>query len=211
MMFLKTGQNGLLQVSLNDMIKWTSDNYMAINPKKTKQLIINFTKNLYDVNLTMNNNEPIEQVHEAKLLGVWINDKLNWDTHVNDINSKAAKRLFLLVQLRRAGLCKSDLCKYYTTCIRSVLEYACQVFHGGLTKEQSDLLESVQKRALRIIDPDLNYNDAINVFSLQTLKDRRANMCFCLFTQMQNSTHKLHNLLSEKKENRCHRMRCPSG
>ena len=42
---------------------------MAINPKKTKQLIINFTKNEYDVNLTMNN-EPIEQVHEAKLLGV---------------------------------------------------------------------------------------------------------------------------------------------
>ena len=61
-------------------------------------------------------------------------------------------------------MCKSDLCKYYTTCIRSVLEYACQVFHGGLTKEQSDLLESVQKRALRIIDPDLIYNDAINVF-----------------------------------------------
>ena len=198
---LKPGQNGLLQESLNDMIKWTSDNYMAINPKKTKQLIINFTKNEYDVNLTMNN-EPIEQVHEAKLLGVWINDKLNWDTHVNDIYSKAAKRLFLLVQLRRAGLCKSDLCKYYTTCIRSVLEYACQVFHGGLTKEQSDLLESVQKRALRIIDPDLNYNDAINVFGLQTLKDRRAKMCFCLFTLMQNSTHKLHNLLPEKRENR---------
>ena len=197
---LKLGQNGLLQESLNELIKWTSDNCMTINQKKTKQLVINFTKNEYDVNLIMNN-ESIEQVHEAKLLGVWINDKLNWDTHVNDIYSKAVKRLYLLVQLRRAGLCKKDLCKYYTTCIRSVLEYACQVFHGGLTKEQSDLLESVQKRALRIIDPDLNYNDAINVFGLQTLKDRRANMCHCLFTQMQNTSHKLHNLLPEKREN----------
>ena len=116
--------------------------------------------------------------------------------------SKATKHLFLLAQLRRAGLSKIDECKCYTTCIRSVLEYACQVFHGALTKEQCDLLESVQKRALRIIDPDLSYNEAINVFGLQTLKTRREDMCLCLFTQMQNSTHKLHNLLPEKKENR---------
>ena len=198
---IKPCQNGLLQECLNDMIKWTDDNCMAINSKKTKQLIVNFTKKEFNVHLTMNN-EPIEQVHETKLLGVWINDKLNWVTHVNYIYSKAAKRLFLLLQLRRAGLRKHDLCKYYTTCIRSVLEYACQVFHGGLTKEQSDLLESIQRRALRIIDPELSYDNALNIFGLQTLKERRSNMCSILFKEMHDSNHKLHNFLVEKRATR---------
>ena len=95
---LKLGRDGLLQESLNEMISWTNKNCMAINIK-----IIDFNKNEYDVDLIMDN-ESTEQVHKANLSGVWINDKLNWDTQVNHIYSKAVKCLFLLVQLRKAGL-----------------------------------------------------------------------------------------------------------
>ena len=77
------------------------------------------------------------------MLGLWLNDKLNWDTRVDEIYAKAAKWLFLLVQLKRVGLAQDDLCKYYNEFICSVLEYSCQVFHGGLTKEQLESLESI--------------------------------------------------------------------
>ena len=36
-------------------------------------------------------------------------------------------------------------------CIRSVLEYACLVWHPGLTSKLSEDTEHVQKRCLRII------------------------------------------------------------
>ena len=44
----------------------------------------------------------------------------------------------------------------------SVLEYASQIWSGGLTQLQKKNIERVQKRVLRIIYPD---QDIINFFS----------------------------------------------
>jgi len=44
-----------------------------------------------------------------------------------------------------------DLLYCYTTVIRPVTEYACVVWHTSLTKGQTLQLESIQKRALKII------------------------------------------------------------
>ena len=40
---------------------------------------------------------------------------------------------------------------FFKTAIRSLLEYACPVWRNGLKNEQSDQIESIQKRALKII------------------------------------------------------------
>ena len=40
---------------------------------------------------------------------------------------------------------------FFKTVIRSILEYACPVWHNSLTIEQSDQIESIQKRALKIM------------------------------------------------------------
>ena len=40
---------------------------------------------------------------------------------------------------------------------RSILEYACPVGHAGLTKGGSDILEKIQKRALKMIYSDILY------------------------------------------------------
>jgi len=55
------------------------------------------------------------------------------------------------------------------------LEYACQVWHSGLTVAQSDTLESVQKHALRIIYADginSDYQILLIIAGIDTLKDR---------------------------------------
>ena len=44
-----------------------------------------------------------------------------------------------------------DLVHYYQTVIRPVLEYTCAVWHPALTKEQTQSLENIQRRALQII------------------------------------------------------------
>ena len=36
------------------------------------------------------------------------------------------------------------------------------IWHAGLTSGESDLLEQIQKRALRIIYPDIRYIDALD-------------------------------------------------
>ena len=39
-------------------------------------------------------NDEIERTNSFKLLGVWIQDNLKWNTHIEEITKKANKRLF---------------------------------------------------------------------------------------------------------------------
>jgi hypothetical protein len=50
-----------------------------------------------------------------------------------------------------------DLKAFCTGVIRSVLEYGAQIWNGNLTVEQSNDIERLQKRALRIILPGMSY------------------------------------------------------
>ena len=101
----------------------------------------------------------VEQVSVFKLLGVHVSSDLKWTKHTVAVVSKAASRLYFLKQLRRADVPTRDLLHFYTTVVRPVLEYACPVWHPGLTAAHCELLESVQKRAIRIIYPDANYTE----------------------------------------------------
>ena len=118
------------------------------------------------------------------MLGVTISDDFKWNDHIFDVISKAAKRLYLLRQLKRAGICASDLVLLYCSTIRSVLEYACQVFHFSFPSYLSEELERIQKRALRIIFPSASYNSAVKEAGIPSLYDRRASLSFDLCTDI---------------------------
>ena len=66
------------------------------------------------------------------------------------IVKKASKRLYFRRQLKRAQVEKADLLRFYTSCVRSVCDYAIPVFHASLPQYLIDDLERVQKRALSI-------------------------------------------------------------
>ena len=83
---------------------------------------------------------------------------------------------YALRQLKKAGLNVGDLVVIYSTFIRSCIEYASPAW-SALTKNQSDVIESIQKRALRIIIPGMSYSDALKATGLETLCTRRQNSC----------------------------------
>lgn len=76
---------------------------------------------------------------------------------------KAAKRLFLLKVLKSYKAPTQGLKVFYTSVTRSTLEYCAQVWHGNLTMDQSRDLERIQKRPVRIIFPELTYDEALLV------------------------------------------------
>ena len=61
----------------------------------------------------------------AKVLGVNISSDLKWSAHIGSITVKAAKRLYLLRQLKRAGIDCNVLVRFFYICYspagRSVL------------------------------------------------------------------------------------------
>jgi hypothetical protein len=83
------------------------------------------------------NDTTLERVSAFKLLGLWIDDNLKWQTNTDYIIGKAVKRLFLLKILKKFGADKIDMERIYISAIRTTLEYGAHVWHGGLTKAQS--------------------------------------------------------------------------
>ena len=118
----------------------------------------------------------IERVKSFKLLGVVISEDLTWGVHCDYIIKKANRHLHALRTLKKYGLPTLDLITVYCSLIRSVIEYASAVFEN-LPKYLSDALEGIQKRALRIILPNLHYDKAQILSGLPSLEDRRAAAC----------------------------------
>ena len=139
------------------------------------------------------NDIEIEVVKTVKLLVLNISSDLKWNCHVFEIVKKASTRLYFLKQLKRA-----KIRIFYMTCIRPITEYACAVFHNGLSKYLSIDLERIQKRALRIIYPFASYADALEMCDLPSLYDRRDTLTTKLFEEICcDPNHKLHHLLPE--------------
>ena len=64
---------------------------------------------------------------------------------MDNIVKKAGKRLYVLYQLKRAGITEKDLVSVYVSVVRPVLEFACLIWHTNLPQYLSDNIEVIQK------------------------------------------------------------------
>jgi hypothetical protein len=83
-----------------------------------------------------------------------------------------SQRYYTIFHLVRIGIPQHEVVLIYCAIIRSVLEYACAVWLAGLTTAQSEDLELLQKRSMRINYPELLCNDALLTSGLDKLSDR---------------------------------------
>ena len=75
------------------------------------------------------NSAVLNPITQIKLLGVTIQDNLIWESHVTDIIYRASRRLYTLCILKKFHAPLADLVSVYTSYIRPIMEYACQVWH----------------------------------------------------------------------------------
>jgi hypothetical protein len=112
----------------------------------------------------------VERVTNYKLQ---LSEDLKWNKHVDYIYKKACKKLYSLRVLRRAGVEQRNILKVYLTTIRPVLVYAVPIWQA-IPDYLSERIESIQRRALRIIFPSIdNYNEAMMMAQIPTLESRR--------------------------------------
>ena len=107
--------------------------------------------------------------------------------------------MFLIYQLKRAGIGQCDLVRIYISVIRPVVEYACPAWHTNLPKYLSDNIELIQKRCMKTIFPGCSYDDILEMTNLPTLHDRRTTLCRAYFNKMNTSNHKLNAMLPDRR------------
>ena len=84
--------------------EWSCDNNMKLNASKTKEMRVNFSSSSLSYPPIVINNQTVNIVTHAKLLGVTISNDLKWNLHVNAVCKKASKRLYALQLLKRNAL-----------------------------------------------------------------------------------------------------------
>ena len=105
-------------------------------------------------------------------------------------------------QLRRVDVPTTD---FYTTVVRLDFECACSVWHSGLTVAQSDLFESVQKRAIYIIYPTSFYLTSLIVTGIDSWhtarKEESVLMVKFFKRHILTSSSLLHSMLPDRRDN----------
>ena len=141
-----------LQNSLDEVNQWTIDNKMSINPKKSKSMIISTKqkriKNHYKINLNISN-QNIEQTNEHKLLGVIIDENLQWSSHTEYLRKKLAKNIHLLYKLQPIISYNALKIFFFSHCMTHI-NYASTIW-CYTKKVFIKPIQSLHKRAIKIM------------------------------------------------------------
>lgn len=189
-----------MPLNLKMLETWTEANEMKLNTKKTKEMCFSFSKARYLPDSFIDGHK-IEQVKSFKLVGVEVSENLSWNNHIESIVKKNNCKLYYLKLLKRSGVSPKELIMFYTSIIRSAIEYAAPVWGNGLPGYLMDNLENLQKRAMRTIFPDLQYKNALTTALLPSIATRIDNICRNFFQKIQHPDDRIHHLLPEKAVN----------
>ena len=94
----------------------------------------------------------IETVKNFKLLGLWLDPKMNLNYHLQQIENKVYKRIFILRLLKKNQIPKESILVIYKSQIRSLIEYAMPFMFPILSMEQIKRMQRLQNICLKTID-----------------------------------------------------------
>ena len=133
---------------LREIARWANTWLIILNPTKTKSMTLTWKKetNWHEAKF---NNMTIQDEKTHKHLGITFPFDATWDEHLQNIYKKTAYRLNIMKMLNY-DLDRKSLNRFYISFIWPMLEYG-NILWDNCTKQQSDLLESIQLDAARII------------------------------------------------------------
>ena len=174
---------------VDKVICWSDDNKMQLNAEKCKELRISFNVNAVEMDPIVVNGKNLEVVT--------INSKLTWNDHIDDVVKKINKRLYFLSQLKRAKVKPKDLALFYTSCIRSVADYAIPAIYYSLPQYLKNDLIRLEKRAIAIIMLNVDYRSR----NIKPMEIHHENLCDNFFRSvLLDTNHKISHLLPQRHD-----------
>ena len=141
-----------IQQDLNCVEQWCHENNMFINSNKTKCMIIGTRQKLSsqenELCLTISSNKLQNSTCE-KLLGIKVDQQLNWSSQVDVVCSTISSRIYLLSKIKQ--YLNLELRKlFYNGYILPLIDYCCIIW-GSCNNEGLNRILKLQKRAARLI------------------------------------------------------------
>ena len=101
-----------IQDTVDCLQNWSVENKMQLNAFKCKELVISFTKPEKEFPRLKIISGQIETVNHARILGLTISKDLKCNQHITNIVKKANKRIYFIIQLKRAHVPEADIINF---------------------------------------------------------------------------------------------------
>ena len=137
-----------ISIALDVMLNWFENNGLKANPEKFQMILFQRQQIPNDECVKVNDISIPNQMH-VKLLGVYIDSKLDFNIHIHEICKKAGYKLNVLSRLSRQ-LDESAKLLLLHSFILSYFNYCSVVWHFCNT-ESTKKIEKIKKRALRYV------------------------------------------------------------
>ena len=142
-------QLGLYQDSIDSVQRYMERNGFELSTEKTILMVFSRTKEIRDGVTIKIRGEVIRPSHDAKFLGVTLNDKLSWSSHIKNLTTKAMRGVNLVKLLtRETWTTPKSLVNLIRALVRSRLMYGNEAFQN-ISSEQWLQLERVELAALK--------------------------------------------------------------
>ena len=116
---------------------------------------------------------------KLKLLGTIITSDMKWCSNTKKLGAKCYQIMWMLRNLKRNGADQEQLIKTYFQQVRSIAEMVCPVWSAGVTMQEINAIDRIQKTALAIIlgGSYTTYKEALTLLKIDTLETRRSQLC----------------------------------
>ena len=175
-----------LESDRNIAIEWFKMNKMIVNPDKFQAKVLNKKRSdLTNTNFPVDN-QVIKSVSSVKLLGIQIDDKLNFNLHISKICKFVANQLNALIRLKQflSFHAKEVLINSYI-----ISNFNCPLVWMFSSTQSLDKIENLQKRALHFLydDFDASYEDLLSKGGKSKMNVRRLRtLCVEIYKTLNN-------------------------
>ena len=165
----------VLQEDIKKLCQWTNKNNMLFNSEKFQLMRYGKHEHLKQNDYILPDKTKIKPTHEAKDLGVLMNDDCKFEAQTNITVNKAKRTMGLILRtFRRRD--KKVMIPLLKTLIIPKLEY-CSVLTNPIKKSEISKIEGIQRSFTAKIDgmENLDYWErllALNLYSLERRRER---------------------------------------
>jgi len=174
-----------------NVLEWAHMNGFVVNAKKCQSLFIRKSRDASDIELA-----DAPTTDKIKFLGIFLNNKLTFCSHIQHVCHLSARRFYALRILKPLMETESLTVVYYGV-VRSIIEYCSPAF-GKLPENLGRMLDKLQNRCHRLIC-SVPHSSQCHCSRFPSLSTRRKHMATKLFLSAAAKTdHILHDIIPAK-------------
>ena len=163
------------QRDIDTLCNWTTVWQMDYNQTKCEHLRMGNRPLISQYHLTNKDGNiyPIKTVDAVKDLGIIIDNKLSFDSHINEMTKKA-NGIVATFKRTFSQITPTVFSNIFKSLVRPHLEYGEEIWNPS-KNTASDKIEKVQRRATKLVKGlrNLPYDQRLKVLKLPTLRTRR--------------------------------------